>query len=88
MKNPILLISLLFCQLVFGEGFISGTLVKTSNGSVPIEHLKENDVVVSFDFKSQQLTEGKVSKISKTKVDRFVEIVVNNQRLIVAPEHI
>lgn len=85
MKNALLLISLLFCQL--GEGFVSGTLVKTSSGCVPIEQLKENDIVISFDFKDQQLTEGKIAKISKTKVDRFVEVAVNDQRLVVASDH-
>lgn len=87
MKNPILLISLLFCQLIIGEGFVSGTLVKTSNRSVPIEHLKENDIVVSFDFKTQQLIEGKITKVSKKRVNKFVEIIVNAQRLVVASDH-
>lgn len=69
------------------EGFIAGTLVKTKNGYVPIEQLKENDLVVSYDFKNATLIEDSIVGISKKRVKKVIQLNINNHLLEVDPDH-
>lgn len=87
MNKNLLFILLFFNQILFGEGFIAGTLVKTTNGYIGIDQLKENDTVLSLDFKKQEIVEGKVTKVYKITLDSFFELCFNNRYLYVAPDH-
>ena len=83
----ILLILNLLTNNIFGEGFVIGTLIKTTTNYIPIEQLKENDSVVSFDFKKNILVEGKITKVRKTHVNKIIKLVIKGEILEVAADH-
>lgn len=72
---------------IFPEGFIAGTLIKTRNGYVPIEQLKENDSVISYGFKNKELCECKILKIKKQNYDKAIKIKANGSEIITALDH-
>lgn len=48
-NHLILIIALFFTTFLFGEGFVAGTLLKTADGYMAIEELREGDSVVCRD---------------------------------------
>ena len=81
------LISLLIINPILGEGFVAGTLVRTSDYYVPIEDIKEKDLVTTFDFKKNVLVESEVIKISKKKIKKVIQLTIKGEVLEVAPDH-
>ena len=96
-QNYIYLI-LAFCSLLVGEfyaeGFISGTLVKTSNGYVPIEQIQVNDHVICYDSKGT-LWNQLITYVERKLVGKYIELSSGNeciglsfdQKLYLAKEH-
>lgn len=65
------------------EGFLAGTLVKTSTGYVPIEQIKKNDLVLSYDFSECCVVESKVIQIVKRQASACIQLSLNNQKICV-----
>lgn len=86
-KLVLLFIFLFINYSVSSEGFIAGTLVKTKNGYIPIEQLKENDSVISYSFKNKELYESKILKIKKQYYSKSIKIKSNNCEITIAPDH-
>lgn len=86
-RNVIFIFSLFIFKSIFSEGFIAGTLIKTQNGYVPIEQLKENDLVISYDFKRASLTEDAIIGIKKEKTKKVIQLNMQDQVLEVSPDH-
>lgn len=59
--------------------FVGGTQILLENGNTKnIEDISVGEYVVSFDFKNNQLTSGKVLNIFSKKVDKVVEYEFSN----------
>jgi len=54
--------------------FVAGTSIQTVNGIVPIEDVKEDDIVKSFDFKSNAIKDSKVTEIFTHKNHKYIII--------------
>ncbi|MBI2352969.1 hypothetical protein HYV11_01850 [Candidatus Dependentiae bacterium] len=64
-------------------GFVAGTLVKTPCGYIPIEKLKTKDVVYGID-KNGNISPTILTHTISYQRKKYVHIVIENQRLIVA----
>lgn len=68
-------------NLLFSEGFVAGTLVKTSLGYKPIEQLEENDEVIGYDLK-QNCTSKKILKTFSNISSEITTIIIDNNTII------
>jgi len=75
---PIVLYLTLLSSLVYAEGFIAGTLVKTATGYTTIENILPGDHVLCFDDQ-RRLVERPVIFIAKKQIDRYICLMVNNE---------
>lgn len=82
----LILLCLLTISLAHGEGFIAGTLVKTPEGYTPIEKLKVDDVVISFDLQGA-CVERRVTHTQQKHAGGFFIVTVNGQAITVADDH-
>jgi hypothetical protein len=72
---------------LLGEGFPGGTLVKTSSGYVPIEHLQASHKIICYGFKGR-CVEQTVTQITKKHVSELVELKVGEENIYVASDHL
>jgi hypothetical protein len=79
-------LSFLSSVALFGEGFVSGTRVKTGTGAIPIEELKEGTPVSCYDFQGLCL-EKPVTKTIKKHINSLVRVTVDGDYIFVAPDH-
>lgn len=86
-SNITLFLCLLFNQLITAEGFVSGTMVRTPSGYVPIDQLKENDEIISYDFENAAFAIDTIIKIRKHRTNKIIQINFDGQILEVAPDH-
>jgi Fe-S cluster biosynthesis and repair protein YggX len=88
-KKQIILfiLSLFFNLMLYAEGFIAGTLVKTLDGFTPIEQLKAQDRVISYCFKNKRYKRATVLSRYKWRVDKYLQVIVNGQDLNVTHNH-
>lgn len=66
-----------------GGCFLTGTLVKTKNGQIPIEKLQKGDEVISLDKNGNQ----EISKIGEIKSFEVEEYFVINEKIKVTATH-
>lgn len=85
--RSLILLSLLIINPMLGEGFIAGTLVRTPHNHTPIEQLKENDLVSTYDFKNNVLVNKEITKITKNKVNKIIQLIIKGQVIEVAADH-
>lgn len=78
---------LLLTNSLFSNGFISGTLVKSKNGYIPIERLIEKDKVLSYDYKHKLIVESGIEKISKKQSNKAIRIFIEGHELITTFDH-
>ena len=76
---------LFFVSNSFTEGFLAGTLVRTTDTYKPIEELQVGDSVVNHNLK--QSTTSTVAKIVYGYTSSFIKLRVNNEIIRVAPSH-
>jgi len=69
-------------KISYNEGFFVNTLIKTPHGSVQIQDLQENDVVMSYDFINSQLQTDRVVKIITQEVDKVIEICIGDSTVV------
>ena len=79
------LISTIFTFCVFGEGFITGTLVKTPDGYMPIESIEVNDSVICCDDDGNIVTSIVLAK--QKKIAPSPVIVTTKTSVIIADHH-
>lgn len=86
--NKILLLFLFFqITILFPEGFVAGTLIKTKNNYVTVDSVKSNDLILTYNFKSKIIEESKVKAIKLSHHHSCISILFNNETLIVSPDH-
>lgn len=86
-KPIIFLLCFFFNDLIYSEGFIGGTLIKTNKGFVPIEQLKSDDKILSYCFKDNTYKETRISLGCKWSVKKYLQIVVNGEAINVTYDH-
>lgn len=69
---------LFFFGLVFSEGFIAGTLVKTPHGYTAIENLSVGDLVICFDS-DNNCVEKSIAHITSAHVSRYVILYIQDE---------
>lgn len=79
------IVSLFACLLLsassLNAGFVAGTLIYTPNGHLPIENLRENDLIFSYDFETSSIIQDKIIKLIKKKNDKIIHLSINNEFL-------
>lgn len=70
---------------LYAEGFLASTLVKTSTGYVPIEQIKKDDLVLSYDFGECCVVESKVIQVTRRQASMCIQLSLNNQKVCTAP---
>lgn len=88
-SKKIIIFTLFFTtyKSIYGEGFIKGTLIKTKQGYIPVEQLKENDSVLTYNYRNKLKLEDKIQKIEKKQYKKAVRIVIDGTMIITAPDH-
>ncbi|MFH1232155.1 MAG: TIM44-like domain-containing protein [Planctomycetota bacterium] len=88
----ILLVAILLCSNNLplwarggGGCLIEGTCINTPNGQIPIENIKQNDYVISWD--GNQIIQVKVLQIIKVYTDEYIEIITYQEVIKATPEH-
>nr|WP_278003287.1 Hint domain-containing protein [Nodosilinea sp. TSF1-S3] len=66
---------------------VSGTLISTPKGPVPVEQIRDGDEVFAYDSSSAQLVVAVVSGTAERVVDEVLEIQVGDTVLRVTAEH-
>lgn len=72
------LVTILCPKSVCAEGLAAGTLIATQDGLCPIETLTPGATVTSCTWFGQPTT-AKITKITRTSITRFVELIVQGQ---------
>ncbi|MBT3455720.1 hypothetical protein HN446_01520 [bacterium] len=80
MRSIFLSFILFFSFFSYPEGFVSGTLVLTSNGYTKIESLVPGDKVLCSDLKTT-ITVGVVKEISHNRANQAVEIQIKDETI-------
>lgn len=70
-----------------GACFVAGTLVATPSGSISIEDIETNDMVLSFDPSTQIVSENMVEEAFIRDSAEIVKVKVNNETITTTPEH-
>ena len=67
--------------------FVAGTLISTENGFIPIEEIKQGDLVYSENPVTGEKELKHVVQTFIRETDEFVHIQVNGQNITTTPEH-
>lgn len=67
--------------------FIAGTLIRTDNGSVPIEQIAVGDLVWAWDEDTGQIELKPVVETYINEADELIHIFVNGEEIITTSEH-
>lgn len=70
-------------EQICDEGFLAGTLIKTTDGYKPIEELSVGDQILSVDGQGQ-VVETKITQITRAQAKSFVLINLGSQSLLAA----
>jgi intein/homing endonuclease len=66
---------------------VAGTLVLSTDGQVPIEEIREGDIVWSENPETGERGLKRVAQAFVRETDEFVHIKVNGQEITTTPEH-
>nr|MDF0365089.1 Hint domain-containing protein [Nodosilinea sp. TSF1-S3] len=75
------------CAMACAYCVVSGTLISTPKGPVPVEQIRDGDEVFAYDSSSAQLVVAVVSGTAERVVDEVLEIQVGDTVLRVTAEH-
>ena len=75
------------CAMACAYCVVSGTLIATPQGQVPVEQIRDGDEVFAYDSSLGQLVVAVVSGIASREVDEVLEIQVGDTTLRVTAEH-
>lgn len=79
--NMIALALLSIISLLHGEGFVEGTIVKTTEGYKLIQDIKANDYVLSLDAKKNVVT-SRVEAVLRTYKEDWCKISLDGNKII------
>jgi len=82
------IIFLSLCHSSLFSGIISGTLVSTPNGFVPVQRLHAGNTVIGYCCKCKKLIKSPITKIKRKKGKQLVLIKIKNENLLVSKEQI
>lgn len=75
------------CAMACAYCVVSGTMISTPKGQVPVEQIRDGDEVIAYDNSSGQLVVAVVSGTASREVDEVLEIQVGDTVLRVTAEH-
>lgn len=75
------------CAMACSYCVESGTLVSTPRGRVPVEQIRDGDLVLAYDNSSGRLVEAAVAQTASREVDEVLEIRVGGRVLRVTEDH-
>lgn len=85
--NSIIFASSIFISgLLFPEGFIGSTLVKTQLGYEPIDRLEENNFITAYSFKEKDAVPSRIKKVVKKNYSKCYKLIINGKEIIAAPD--
>ena len=93
-KKPMLLVEKLvgntkqYACIVAGACFTAQTPVMTAKGFMPIERIRENDLVESYNETTGLFSFQKVKNVFQKQTDRLIRLIVDKDTLFVTPEHL
>ena len=73
--------------LLLAEGLVTGTVVTTPTGKVPIEQLKVGDLVVSYNFDTAKLETARIANIFKKKTYSITQLSIGSDTIEVDDDH-
>jgi hypothetical protein len=82
-----ILYACLLSFVLYGEGFVKETLVKTPSGYAPIETLQEGDLVICYDFQGNCVKKP-ITQVTKKWTVTLVELCLGEVYLYAAPDHL
>ncbi len=94
LRIPSLCLSIIFSCFNYGfSGLVSGTLIATPCGLIPVEKLNVGDKVLSYDISTQNpedaLIEVSITKIDKHLADTIFGIITENENWVdVSPQQL
>ncbi len=80
------LIGCVFSAFLGGHGFGAGTLIETPNGMVPIEQIRENDLIISRNKMDNTFVPKPVTACSKRITHRSIKLTTNKSSITVSPK--
>ena len=83
----LLLILLFPLSPLLAEGLVTGTVVTTPTGKVPIEQLKVGDLVVSYNFDTAKLETARIANIFKKKTHSITQLSIGSDTIEVDDDH-
>ena len=75
------------CAMACSYCVESGTLIATPKGQVPVEQIRDGDLVLAYDSSSGRLVEAAVAGTTSREVDEVLEIRVGDRVLRVTEDH-
>ena len=75
------------CAMACSYCVESGTLIATPKGQVPVEQIRDGDLVLAYDSSSGRLVEAAVAGTASREVDEVLEIRVGDRVLRVTEDH-
>jgi intein/homing endonuclease len=90
MKNiyNLFYIFIFFPLMLFGKGFIEETLVWTPKGTLPIQELEENDLVLTYNFYTKKIESEPIITIDTHHTKNLIRILLDDDdNITVDPEH-
>lgn len=86
LRLSVWVISCLFNVFLIGHGFPAGTLVGTPKGLVPIEQIRENDLIISRNKVTNSFEPKPVVVCGKKTVHQLIKLTVGNAQMLASPE--
>ncbi len=71
--------------LLYGDGFVEGTLVATQHQHIPIEQLARNSLVMGYSTSNKCYAEKKVLLQRKHQVTRYLQVTLQGETINVTP---
>jgi len=88
MKNILLIFIVLFNNLICTQGFVQGTLIKTTTGYKTIEQIRPGDYVYCSDIKRHCAQKAVVTKITQQQSKSIVAIKIGDNTILSGPAHL
>jgi len=83
-----MIIFLGLCHSNLFPSIVSGTLVSTPDGFVPVQNLHAGNIVIGYCCKCKKLIKSPITKIKRKKGKQLVLIKIKNENLLVSKEQI
>ena len=75
------------CAMACSYCVETGTLISTPEDRVPVERIRDGDLVLAYDSSSERLVEARADRTASREVDEVLEIRVGGRVLRVTEDH-